>query len=82
MKNGKRILIRGIPWKFIVGRPPGNKCDGMCCYDIRTIYVRKTATDPIATAVHEVLHACFPDVEEGAIIDTEEAIMAALEALH
>ncbi len=76
--KAKKIMVRGVPWKIIIGRPPGNKCDGICDYASRTIYVRKTAPDRAATMVHEVLHACFPDVEECAIIDTEEAIVAAL----
>ena len=63
----------------MVGRPPGNKCDGLCDYATRTIYVRKSAVDVHATCVHEILHAAFPDVEEGAIVDTEEAIMKGLE---
>ncbi len=79
--KAKRIRIRGQIWKLIVGRPPGNKCDGICDYQTKTIYIRKTAPDRVGTTIHETLHACLPDVEEYAIIETEKAIMAALEAL-
>ncbi len=81
MPKGKRILIRGQQWTLVLGRPPNNKCDGVCDYSSRTIYVRKTAPDRVGTCIHEILHACYPEVEEYAIIETEKAIMAALEAL-
>lgn len=72
------ISIRGTRWKLVLGRPPQNKCDGLCCYDIKTIYIRSTCKDPVATCVHEILHSCFPDLDEFAVCQAEEAIVKAL----
>lgn len=74
----RRLRIRGAPWRIVIGRPPLNKCEGLCVYQTRTIYVRPNSPDRSATAVHEILHACFPDIEEAAIREAEEAIMEGL----
>ena len=76
----RRVTIRGQIWRIVIGRPPLNKCDGVCRYSERTIYIRPSA-EPFSTAVHEVLHACFPDIEELAIIEAEVAIVTTLRAI-
>jgi hypothetical protein len=73
----RRVKIRGKTWRIIVGRTPVRRCDGYCRMRDRTIFIRPRA-DRIATAIHEVLHACFPDIEEYAVTECEEAIMDVL----
>jgi hypothetical protein len=70
-----RIRIRGKWWSIRVERPPlKEKVEGLCDYDKRVIYLRP-GTDLPATLIHEILHACYPDMDEAAILDGETAIM-------
>lgn len=78
--RGRHLKIRGDKWKIVIGRPPENKCDGLCHYATSTIYIRPSA-DRIPTIVHEILHACLWDVSEEAIEETEDALVKALELL-
>lgn len=81
----RRVRIRGKLWRVVIGRPPKNKCDALCDSDrvhhpARTIWIRPSA-DRLAGVVHEVLHACFPDLEEKAIEEAEEAIVKVARAV-
>ena len=78
MKTRRALKIRGERWTIIYGRPPVNKCSAYCDYDKRTIWIRK-GEDIIACIIHEVLHACFHDLSEDAVIEAEEALVKALE---
>ncbi len=78
MKHCRALKIRGQRWRIIYGRPPVNKCSAYCDYASRTIWIRK-GEDPIACIIHEVLHACFCDLNEDAVIEAEEALVKALE---
>ena len=74
MKQAK-VKIRGEGW---VVRVKKLKPDlyGECDYNTRTITVN-TCTNPKMrrrTLIHEALHASFPDIDEAAIRDAEEAI--------
>jgi hypothetical protein len=81
MKNSKKIYkckIRGRRWTIRVAKPPiKGHAEGLCDYGTRTIYL-KPKTELPATLVHEVLHACFPDISEDAICAAETAIMESL----
>ncbi len=75
----RRIRIRGKTWRIKIGRLPKNNCDALCDYEQRVIWIRgKTTNEPHACVIHEVLHACHPDMEESAVEETEEALVAAL----
>jgi ribulose-5-phosphate 4-epimerase/fuculose-1-phosphate aldolase len=50
---------------------------GQCDYDKREIHISPKAPMP-DTLIHEVLHAALPDLDEDAILETEEAITKAL----
>lgn len=76
--RARRLKIRGQNWRIVIDRPPKNKCDALCVYDNRTIYIRPNATDRAACIVHEILHACFRDIGEEAIEEAEEAIVKGL----
>jgi hypothetical protein len=78
--RARRVKIRGNWWRVIIGRTPVRHVDGYCKFSDRTIYIRPRA-DRFSTAVHEVLHACFPDIEESAIVEAEAAIMDVLHAV-
>lgn len=78
MDTVRRLKIRGQTWRIVIGRPPANKCDALCCFDHNTIYIRKSA-ERIPCIVHEVLHASLPDLAEEAIEEIEDAIVKALE---
>lgn len=70
-----KLKIRGQNWHFVFGRPPLNKCVGLCVQETRTIYVRPSGKEPLGTTIHEILHAAFPDLTEAAICETENALM-------
>src|SRR6266404_7329693 len=76
-----RIRIRGEYWKLLWERPPHNNCDGVCVNEIRTIYIRPTCPEPIPTVIHEVLHACLPDVTEEVVCEVEDALVDALDLI-
>lgn len=77
----RAIQIRGQRWYLSISRPPINGCDGLCCYDEKTIYVRPNSGDKRGATIHEILHASLPDIEEEAICEIEEAICKGLDLL-
>jgi hypothetical protein len=65
-----------------VANPPvKEKIEGLCDYGTRTIYLRP-GTDLPATLIHEVLHACYPDLDEDSIEQGEEALVNAIVAMN
>jgi hypothetical protein len=77
----RKVRIRGKTWRILVKTPPvKEKIEGLCVYDERTIYLRP-GTDLPATLIHEVLHACYPDLDEDSIVEGEEAIVNAIIAM-
>jgi hypothetical protein len=74
----QRLRIRGTWWTLKPEKPPTPKVLGLCMYAEREIYFKPNKADSPDTLVHEVLHACFPDLEEEAIVGGEEAVMGAL----
>jgi hypothetical protein len=77
----RKVRIRGKTWRIVVERPPGKeKVEGLCVYDERTIYLRP-GTDLPATLIHEVLHACYPDLNELSIMEGEDALLNAIAAM-
>lgn len=77
-----KIKIRGRVWTIIFRPVP---CEptlfGICDYDTKTIRVHPDK-DPRGTLIHEVLHACLPDLSETAVDETERAITKALEVFE
>ena len=79
--KGYRVKIRGQNWRIVIGRPPQNKCDGLCSYRQRTIWLRPGTEHLVSTAIHESLHACFPDIDEPTVIEAELSIAEVLRRL-
>jgi hypothetical protein len=79
----KKITIRGKKWTIKLQRPPVKKLfDGLCDYDEKIIYIHPNATAGItATLIHEILHACLPDLNEESILECEAAIAEGLKKL-
>lgn len=77
----RRLKIRNQTWKIVLGRPPQNKCSALCVYETRTIYIRPKPDklEVASDAVHEMLHALFPDLEEYVICEATNVIMKGLE---
>lgn len=80
----KRITVRvcGEPWKMIFKRPTeedyiGVEEDdiGLCVAEDKKILVEPDPDNVLSTAIHEVLHAVFPQLSEDAIIDGEAALV-------
>lgn len=78
----RKILIRGESWRVVLGRPPQNKCAALCDPDTKTIWIRPSATGSPAMLAshicHEVLHAAVYDLDERAVEEIEDALMAGL----
>jgi hypothetical protein len=54
----------------------------LCDYDEKIIYIHPNATAGItATLIHEILHACLPDLNEESILECEAAIAEGLKKL-
>lgn len=90
----RTLTINGEKWKLIFRAPrdgddlladiqPGDQ--GLCSYDNNTIYIAPNS-EAVGTGIHEVLHACFPDLSEEAIANAEKVLMKFLsvfpEELH
>jgi hypothetical protein len=77
-----KIKIRGRVWTVIFRPVP---CEptlfGICDYDSKTIRVHPDK-EPRGTLIHEVIHACLPDLTETAVDETERAITKALEVFE
>ncbi len=80
--KARRLKIRGRTWRIVIGRPPLNYCDGVCEPSTCTIYISPNKrVNRRATLIHEILHACFMDLDEPAITDAEAALEAGLAVL-
>ncbi len=80
----KRITVRvsDEPWKVIFKKPTeddyiGVEEDdiGLCVAEDNKIFVDPDPDMVLSTALHEVLHAVFPQLSEDAVIDGEAALM-------
>lgn len=87
---GSHISIRGKRWRIIFDKPPRQileesklpkRVRGLCDESARTIWANR-GDDVRATLVHEILHACFPDLSEDAVCEAEEAIESGLKLLN
>ncbi len=77
----RRLKIRGKKWGIKIGRCPINKSDATCDYTNRIIIISPKAKDKQGAMIHEILHACLPDLEELAVIETELAVKDGLKIL-
>ena len=75
----KRITIKvdEAKWKILFKKPTPDDI-GLCVSEERKIFVTPNPDMVLGTAIHEVLHAVFPQLNEDAIIAGEEAIMELL----
>lgn len=80
----KRITVRICeqPWKITFKKPTeddyiGVEEDdiGLCVAEDKKIFVDPDPDMVLSTAIHEVLHAVFPQLSEDAIIDGEDALV-------
>ena len=80
----KRITVRVCeqPWKVTFKKPTeddyiGVEEDdiGLCVAEDNKIFVDPDPDMVLSTAIHEVLHAVFPQLSEDAVIDGEDALM-------
>lgn len=81
----RRVRIRGKWWVLDWRRSRElrrRRLCGECRWKSRVIFLTEQPDEREATAtvVHEVLHACYPDLGEDAVIEGERAIVAALKA--
>ena len=81
----KSILCRGIRYK-IVWESPGEDLLGTC--DDRSgkspeIWIDPNQSDSqiVDTLIHEILHACLPDLSEDAVTETATVIARAIRRL-
>ncbi len=69
-----RVLIRNQWWTVMLR--PLRKYYGLCHYDTRTIDLSTLQGDKdlLVTAVHEAMHAAFPDLSEDAVDDASRGV--------
>ena len=79
MKKTGRVRIRGKWWKIEIKRLAPTKIDGvwrslhgLCKYTTRTITLNPQFNMQ-TTLLHEVTHACQPDLDEPTVEQIEEA---------
>jgi hypothetical protein len=80
----KRINVRvkSETWKVLFKKPTeddyiGVEEDdiGLCVEEDKKIFVDPDPSSVLSTALHEVLHAVYPQLSEDAIIDGEDALV-------
>ena len=80
----KRISVRvkSETWKVLFKKPTeddyiGVEEDdiGLCVEEEKKILVDPDPSSVLSTAIHEVLHAVYPQLSEDAIIDGEDALV-------
>ena len=47
---------------------------GLCSYENNTIYIAPNS-EALGTGIHEILHACFPDLNEESVEHAEMVLM-------
>lgn len=83
-----RVQIRGHWWRIEIKRLAPSKgpagwaaTHGLCDYETRTIFLNPQF-DLAATLLHEVTHACQPDLDEQTVLEIEVAHLDAQRALE
>lgn len=95
----KRVIRRSLKindekWRIVFRAPKKgddlfgeiNEGDqGLCSYSTQTIYIEPNS-EALATGIHEILHAVYPDLSEDAVANGEQTLMKFLsifpEELH
>jgi hypothetical protein len=80
------IKIDGVKWKILFKKPTPNDYIGveeddigLCVSEDKKIFVTPDPDMVLGTAMHEVLHAAFPQLNEDAIIVGEKALVQLLD---
>ena len=78
------IQVRGERWSLRTAEGLGRKDLGECAYAERIIRapIDGDQPDELDTIIHELLHACYPDLSEDAVIEGANTIAAALLKLN
>jgi hypothetical protein len=87
-KKQVRVRIRGKWWSLEIKRLAPVKRDGrwtalhgLCDFSKRTITLNPQF-DMKSTLLHEVTHACQPDLDESTVEEIEDAHVNAVAGLH
>lgn len=87
-KKSGRVRIRGKWWKIEIKRLAptrrGNRwlpVHGLCNYALRTIFLNPQF-DMKKTLLHEITHACQPDLDEPTVEEIEDAHVNGLSVLE
>ena len=80
------IKIDGVKWRILFKKPTQNDYIGveeddigLCVSEDRKIFVTPNPDMVLGTAMHEVLHAVFPQLNEDAIIAGEKVLVQLLD---
>ena len=80
------IKIDGVKWRILFKKPTQNDYIGveeddigLCVSEDKKIFVTPNPDMVLGTAMHEVLHAVFPQLNEDAIIAGEKALVQLLD---
>lgn len=76
-----RVKIRGRYWSITYQNGGDTSSYGWCDFDKRRIVVRYSPEAP-ETLIHELIHACQPDLSEDAVIEIEAALVHALDRFY
>jgi hypothetical protein len=81
MRRTARVKIRGRWWTVRFQKGGDTSAYGVCKFDTREIIVRRTP-ESAETLIHEIIHACQPDLNEDAVLEIEAAIATALNTFY
>lgn len=74
-----QVVLRGQKWTLRFYRGGSKKTLGRCYFAKKLITV-KLDNEAMATLIHEIIHACQPDLSEDAVLEIEAAIVTGLQA--
>ena len=74
-----KVSLRGQEWTLRFYNGGCSKTLGRCYFDKKLITV-KNDKEAMSTLIHEIIHACQPDLSEEAVLEIEAAIVTGLEA--
>jgi hypothetical protein len=75
-----KIKIRNSFWEVKDESDIPNGLLGLCVYENKTLHIpfEGETKDELGTIIHEILHAVYPDLNENAVIEGENALTNAL----
>ena len=75
------VNIRGKAFTVLFKQPPGKNRRGLCDFGPQILYIDPRDPDTMLIALHEALHAAFPDLNEEAVKEGAHGLEALVQVV-